>query len=320
MTNLDSALADWHIPGLPYELRGSTTQKLDLEAIGLLISQKLAEAHDEEETSGIQILISDWLYDLVRSNVKRGRVFELDDVLSTGRADCLGYTKLFSAIGPRFSLVLGIVEVLIDNAGRYVPHHVNILNLANGAYRFIDAWYGSSNIRHRRIGALVDGVPRDIDEEELSGIRELRGLPDHCIDAITLYIKGNRFLDRDELDEAIKHYSEAIELYPNNSRAFYNRALAHDRKGNTEEAKLDYAQALNDESSLIRVLATIGELEDLIILDDEGIDELEQDVYLWRKGFKTGEQAGYEEIARRYKISPEEVKSILSRVERLYMR
>ena len=320
MTNLDSALASWYIPELPYELRDSTTQKIDLEAVGFLISQKLAKARDEEEASGIQIVISDWLYDLVRSNVKRGRVFELDDVLSTGRADCLGYTKLFSAIGPRFSLSLGIVEVLIDNAGRYVPHHVNILNLANGANRFVDAWYGSSNVRHRRIGALVDGVPRDIDEEELSGTRNLRGLPDHCIDAITLYIQGNRFLERDELDQAIKYYSEAIDLYPNNSRAFYNHALAHDRKGNAEKAKLDYAHALKDESSLIRVLATIGELEDLIKLDDEGIGELEQDIYLWHKGFKTGEQAGYEEIARRYKISPEEVKSIISRVESLCTR
>ncbi|MGB2798982.1 MAG: tetratricopeptide repeat protein [Dehalococcoidia bacterium] len=320
MTNLDSALAGWYIPGLPAELRSPTTQKLDLEAVGFLIGQKLAEAHNAEDTSGIQIVISDWLYDLVRSNVKRGRVFELDDVLSTGRADCLGYTKLFSAIGPRFSLELGIVEVLIDNAGRYVPHHVNLLNLVNGAYRFIDAWYGSSNIRHRRIGALVDGVTRDINEEELSGIQDIRGLPDHCIDAITLYIEGNRFLQRDELDEAIKCYSEAIELYSNNSRAFYNRALAHDRKGNTEEAKLDYAQALKDESSLIRVLATIEELEDLIKLDEKGIGKLEQDIYLWHKGFKTGEQAGYEEIGRRYKISPEEVKSIVSRVESLCIR
>lgn len=320
MTNIDSALASWYIPGLPAELRSPATQKLDLESLSLLTSEKLAEAHNAEDTSGIQMVISDWLYNLVRSNIKRGRFFELDDVLSTGRADCLGYTKLFSAIGPKFSLSLGIVEVLIDNAGRYVPHHVNLLNLANGAYRFIDAWYGSKDIRHRRIGALVDGVPKDIDEEELCGIQNLRGLPDRCIDAITLYIKGNRFLDRDELDQAIKCYSEAIELYSNNSRAFYNRALAHDRKGSTEEAKLDYAQALKDESSLIRVLATIEELEDLIKLDEKGISELEQDIYLWHKGFKTGEQAGYEDIASRYKISPEEVKSIVSRVESLCIR
>ncbi len=320
MTNIDSALAGWYIPGLPYELRGSTTQKLDLESLSLLTSEKLAEAHNAEDTSGIQIVISDWLYNLVRSNVKRGRVFDLDDVLATGRADCLGYTKLFSAIGPKFGLSLGIVEVLIDNAGRYVPHHVNLLSLSNGTYHFIDAWYGSSNIRHQRIGALADGVPRDINEEELCGIQAIRGLPDRCIDAITLYIKGNRFLDRDELDKAIKHYSEAIELYPNNSRAFYNRALARDRKGDTEEAKLDYGQALKDESCLTRVLATIEELEDLIKLDEKGIGETEQDIYLWRKGFKTGEQVGYEEIGRRYKISPRDVQSIVSRVESMCIR
>ncbi len=292
----------------------------DLDAVRHLIGQRLAEAHDAEETSAIQIMISDWLYDLVRSNIKRGRAFELDEVLSTGRADCLGYTKLFSALGPRCSLELGIVEVLVDNAGRHVPHHVNLLNLANGAYRFIDAWYGSSSIRHRRIGALADGAPRDIDEEELSGIRDLRGLPDHCIDAITFYIKGNRFLERGEPDEAIKYYSEAIQLYPNNTRAFYNRALAYDRKGNTEEAKMDYAQALKDESSIIRVLATIEELEGLIKLDEKGIGELEQDIYLWHEGFKTGEHATYEEIGRRYRISPEEVERIVSRVESLCIR
>ena len=162
----------------------------------------------------------------MRSNVKRGRAFELDEVLSTRRADCLGYAKLFFALAPGFGLELGIVAVLIDNAGRCVPHHVNLLNLASGTYRFIDAWYGSGDISHRRIGALVNGRPKDIDREELSGIQDLRGLPDRCIDAITLYIKGNRCLERDELDEAIKCYSEAIALYLNNSRAFYNRALA----------------------------------------------------------------------------------------------
>jgi tetratricopeptide (TPR) repeat protein len=308
------------MPQLPEELRRAAIQKPGLDAARHLIGQRLAEAQDAEEISEIQIIISDWLYNLVRSNIKRGRAFELDDVLSTGRADCLGYTKLFSALGPKFSLELGIVEVLVDNAGRHVPHHVNLLNLANGAYRFIDAWYGSSSIRHRRIGALVDGAPRDINEEELSGIRDLRGLPDHCIDAITLYIQGNRFLERDELDEAIKYYSKAIQLYPNNSRAFYNRALAYDRKSNEAKAKLDYTQALKDESSLIRVMATIEELEGLIKLDEKGISEVEQDIYLWHRGFKTEEQAGYEEIGRKYRISPEEVERIVSTVESLCMR
>ena len=317
MRYLNSALADWHIPELPTELRGTTIKKLDLEAVRLRASQRLAEDDDAAHRSRIQIAISDWLYYLVRCNVKRGRIFELDEVLATRRADCLGYAKLFSALAPRFGLELGIVEVLADNAGRYVPHYVNLLDLSHGNYRFIDAWYGSSNISHRRIGALVNGRPKDINREELGEIRELKGLPDHCLGAITLYLKGNRCLERDELDEAIKYYSQAIELYPNNSRAFYNRALARERKGETAEARLDYAQAFKDESSLIRVLATIDELEGLIKLDEKGISQLEQDIYLWHKGFKTGEPVGYEGIARKYKISPEDVKGTISRVESL---
>ena len=292
MTKLDSAILDWHIPELPVELRGNTRQKPDLEAA------------------------VDLLYRLVRSNIKRGRAFELDVVLSTRRADCLGYTRLFFALG-RFGLELGIIEVLIDNAGRYVPHHVNLLNLPDGTRRFMDAWYGSTDINHRRIGALVDGRPEDIDSGELKKIHDIEGLPDYCIEAITLYIKGNRCLERDELDRAIKYYSGAIDLYPNNSRAFYNRAIAHERKGVTAEAELDYARALKDESSLIRVLARTDELESLIALDEKDISEEEQDIYLWHKGFKTGAPAEYGEIGRKYEIPPEEIEKIISKVESL---
>ena len=315
MTEFESALADWHIPGLPVELRGNITQKLDLEAVEVLIRQRLSD--DVEDRSRMQIAAADWLYRLIRSNVKRGRAFELDEVLSAGRADCLGYARLFSALGHRFGLELGTVEVLIDNAGRYVPHHVNLLNLYDGTYRFIDAWYGSTNINHRRIGAMVNGRPGDVDRDELGGIHVLKGLPERCIEAITLYIKGNRCLERDELDKAIRYYSEAIELYPGNSRAFYNRALAHEGKGETEKAGADYAQALKDESRLIRVLATTEELEKLIMLDEKGIGEEEQDIYLWHKGFKTGVPVGYEEIRRKHGISPGEVEKIISKVESL---
>ena len=315
MVHRSNALAGWHIPELPGELGGAGRQGLDLEAVRTLIRQRLGG--DVGNRSRIQIAVSDWLYDLVRSNVKRGRAFELDEVLSTRRADCLGYARLFSALGPGFDLELGVVEVLIDNAGRYVPHHVSLLNLADGTYRFIDAWYGSSNINHRRIGARVNGKPRDIDREELSEIHNLRGLPEACVAAITLYIRGNRCLERNELDKAMKLYSEAIKLYPNNTRAYYNRALAYEGRGQAEEARLDYARALKDESSLIRVLARIEELEELIRLDEKEISEEKQDIYLWHKGFKTGVPVGYEEIGHRYGISSEEVRRIVSAVESL---
>jgi len=313
MVHLSRALADWHIPELPDELGGADRRRLDPRSVKALIRQRLSG--DVEDRSQIQIAISGWLYELVRRNFKRGRAFELDEVLSTRRADCLGYARLFSVLGPAFGLVLGVVEVLIDNAGRYVPHHVNILNLADGTPRFIDAWYGSVNINHRRIGALVNGKPRDIDIKELSGVSGLQGLPQTCVEAIALYIKGNRCLERNELDKAIKYYSAAVELYPNNSRAYYNQAIAREAKGDVVGAGLDYARALKDESSLIRVLATTHELEEMIRLDEEGISEREQNMYLWYKGYKTGAPAGYEEIGHRYGMSPENVKKVITGVE-----
>jgi tetratricopeptide (TPR) repeat protein len=315
MMHLVSALADWYIPELPVELGLTVGHKPDLEAVRNLVRRRLAG--DVTQTGRMQIVVSDWLYDLVRGNVRRGRAFELAEVLSIRHADCLGYTRLFSALGDEFGLELGVVEVLIDNAGRYVPHHVNLLNLADGTYRFIDVWYGSRNVSHRRIGALVDGKLRDIDREELSGVNELRGLPEVCLEAITLYIKGNRRLERNELDKAIEYYSAAIELYPSNSRAYYNRAIARERKGELATAQADYAQALHDESSLIRVLATTVELEGLIKLDEKSINEQEQAIYLCYQGFQTGAPVGYEEIGRQYGISPEEVKEIITRVEKL---
>jgi len=315
MVHLISALAGWHIPELPGELRGAGRTGLDPGTVRNLIRQGLSG--DAGNRSRMQIAVSGWLYGLVRRNVKRGRAFELGEVLSTRRADCLGYARLLSAFGAEFGVEMGVVEVLIDNAGRYVPHHVNLLNLADGTRRFIDAWYGSSDISHRRIGALVSGQPRDVDQEGLSEIDDLKGLPEACLEAIALYITGNRCLERDELDKAIEHYSAAIELYPNNSRAFYNRAIAREARGDIQEARLDYARALGDESGLIRVLATTQQLEELIKLDEEGLSEREQDIYLWHKGFKTGTRAGYEEIGRKYGISPEEVAKIIVRVEKI---
>lgn len=317
MDNLDRALTSWRVPEPPSELKEAGVNQYHLQTIRALAAERLAGARSTENRSTIENAIADWLYDLVRRNVKRGRVFELDEVLASRRADCLGYARLFAALGPRFGLELGVVEVVVDNAGRCVPHHVNLLNLSNGTRRFIDAWYGSKDIGHRRIGALVDGRPRDIDQGELGEVRDLTGLPEHCVDAISLYIKGNGHLERGELDEAIRYYTRAIGLYPNNTRAFYNRALAHDGRGEAGEAVLDYAEALKDESSTARVLASIEEIEGLLKLDEEGINEEEQDIYLWHRGFKTGEEVGCEELGRKYGIPPEEIAEIVLRVETL---
>ncbi len=310
---VERALASWRIPELPVELAGASGRQADIASARLVIREKLAESRNGAK---MQIAASEWLYDLVRANIKRGRTFELDEVLITRLADCLGYSRLFSTLGKVFGLELGLVEVLIDNAGRYVPHHVSILNLSDGTRRFLDAWYGSKQIDHRRIGALVDGQPGDIDTDGMSG-HDVRGLPDGCVQAIVLYVKGNRHLQENQPDEAIRYYSRAVKLYSGNTRAFYNRALAYEMKADLARAEADYARALADEAGLIRVLATTCELEDIIKLDEKRVDERAQEMYLWHKGFKTGAQVGFKEIGLKYGLPASEVERIVSRVDSL---
>src|SRR5512136_116036 len=99
----------------------------------------------------LEKVIIDWLYDFIRLNVKRGRIFDLREVLKTGRADCLGYAKLFSVLGIRWGLDLGVVEILIDNRGQSVPHSAALVKLADSSSQFVDFWYGCRSIQHRRL-------------------------------------------------------------------------------------------------------------------------------------------------------------------------
>ncbi len=312
----------WQRPKLP--------DKLERLALAFGEERVVESAHRfRESLTGIQsvryksqleVIIISWLYDFIRANIKRGRVFDLREVLLRGSADCLGYAKLFVLLGRLFGLDAGVIEIAVDNAGRYAPHTAVLVRLSGGHLHFVDLWYGSKNIRHKRIGLQVkqNGVWKIEDREmkELSNVGEKCYLPDSCVDAITLYIRGNQHLERQEFGSAIKCYSEAIGLYPGNARFFYNRAVAYENLGAPEKANADYKQALCDEAALIRVSATEqDEVISLFGLDASGIDSLTQDMYLLYKGFATGKEVPLPRVARRFRLSEAETKAILSLVE-----
>jgi tetratricopeptide (TPR) repeat protein len=272
-----------------------------------------------------------WLYEAIRLNIKRGRLFEIDRVLRECHADCLGYATLFQQIGKRLGLHTGIVEVVIDNAGRLVPHVINIARLSDDTTRFIDLWYGSKNIRHRRLGLMVKGKGRwqiiDADWRELRHFRNFKGLPPRCVDAITSYMIGNRHLERGirfsdatELDDAIRCYTAAIARYPQNARLYFNRAVAYENLGNGEAAEADYAVALRDEASRIRVQARQhDEVVRLMALDQIGMSSSDQEMYLLRKGFVTGSELPTERVAARYRTPANEVNRITAEVEAQFL-
>jgi len=316
-----AVIADWQSPGLPDGMKhfAPVLNGGGVVELACLFRESLSGAKGLRDRSRLEAAIVDWLCDLVRANVKRGRVFEMGEVLEEGRADCLGYAKLFTLLGRWFGLDVGVIEVVVDNAGRYVPHTAVLVRLT-GRWRIVDLWYGSGNIRHRRLGLRVrQGETwsiRDLELKELGDWDEVCYLPDTCIDAITLYIRGNRYLERKEFQAAIECYSLAIELYPGNARFFYNRAIACENLGRPGKAVADYKQALSGGAALIRILATEhAEVISLLDLDDRKIGGLAQEIYLLHRGFVTGRKVPLARVARKSGLSEAATRALLSLVE-----
>lgn len=322
MEQVEATIDSWQRRRLPERLERlvSTSGEGGMIEVARLVSKSLSEIQSVGYKSRLEVKVISWLYDFIRINIKRGRVFDLGEVLLRGHADCFGYSKLFTLLGRLLSLNVGILEVVVDNAGRYVPHTACLVKLSDGGLRFVDLWYGSTNIKHKRLGLQVKRGDvwsvEDLEMRELGNMEEVCYLPDSCVDAITLYIRGNRHLERQEFDAAIECYSKAIGLYPGNARLFYNRAIAYENLSEYKRANADYTQALGDDAAVTRVLATEHDaVISLLDLDARGIDNLAQEIYLLRKGFLTGREVALAGVARKFGLSETETRTILSRVE-----
>jgi tetratricopeptide (TPR) repeat protein len=321
---LVGAVNEWQRLVLPERLNTilEKTEEKDLWNRFLCLKEKLKEENYVRARSRFEKPLVEWIYASIRLNIKRGRIYKLTEVLDTGKADCLGYAKLFTVLGRCCGLDLGVVEVITDIRGMNVPHTVTLVRLTEGRRQIVDFWYGSTNIQHKRLGLNVKRGNKwqieDIDYESIKEAEDISYLPDYAANAITLYVEGNRYLKAGDYAGSLKQYTRAIQIYPVNARVFYNRAIAYEYLGYPEKAREDYARALLDESSTSRTLATQPEdIEDLIRLDEEKIPELEQQVFLLHQGFVTGRKLVPSKIARRLKLTPEKIKDILDAINKL---
>jgi tetratricopeptide (TPR) repeat protein len=312
------ALSSWLKIALPAELNRQigTRETQDFWETGRLISQKLDSTRSSRTKAILEKLTAGWLYDFIRLNIKRGRFFNLREVSNTGLADCLGYAKVFTVLGRYCGLDAGVVEVVIDNRGRIVPHTAVLVRNSGGRKQIIDFWYGSLNIKHRRLGLRVKKENKwtinDLDNRLMNSFEDINYLPDVCVYAITLYVEGNRFLKEKQFPYAIAKYSQAIRRYPQNARFYYNRALAYENLGQPEKANKDYARSLRDDADIIRTLATQPvEIVELLRLDEKNIPEVAQQIFLLSRGFITGRKVSAEKIARKMGLSTAEVENIL---------
>lgn len=325
--------AQYRLPPLDNELAAIVadapceTKSPTFDELVRLFRRHIDHAENLPRRAALETAAADWLYDVIRRNIKRGRAFELQRVFTERRADCLGYARIFHHVGKDLGLDTGITEVIIDNAGRHVPHFANVLRLSDGTTRFVDAWYGSNNVTHQRLGLQVNTngnwLMMDVDHDQLPLFRSIRGIPPRCVYATSVFMIGNRHLqkglfngDDDELDQALKDYDTALTLYPENARFYFNRAIVYDHKGMNDEARSDYSVALASESALTRILARQHEeVTGLIALDETGVSPGYQDLYLLHKGFMTGKPVPIEEVARQRFLPPDRVREVIAEVE-----
>lgn len=309
--NMNRALRRWARPPVPAGLDA---------ALQSLFERVVSSPAPEKKSRGA---IIDWLYAFIRLNIKRGPVFDLKQVLRVHRADCLAYCKLFTILGRRLGLDTGIVDVLIDSGGRYVPHTAIMVKIGKMP-RFADLWYGSRDIRHRRLCMRVkeggQWIVKDLENTQLER-HEVNYLPDTYVDGITFYVLGNQHLAREEFAQAIDCYTRSITLYPESIRPFYNRATAYEKLGEPQKAQQDYSAALADENALIRTMAREhDEITDLMRLDEVEIEEEAQEMFLLRNGIISGRAVPLTLIAARFRLSDDKVRAILHGVERRLKR
>lgn len=322
------ALRDWHLPPLPAAIGPALSEhrqgRLSLTGLGGRARKRLARSGSVRARARLELALADWTWLAIKGNVRRGRLFEMDRVLSAREADCLGYARLFRQLGRSLGLDVGIVEVVVDNAGRAVPHVANIVRLADGRTRFMDLWYGSRNIRHRRLGLIARRGGRwriiDVNWRDLRRWEAVKGLPPRCVDSIGSYMIGNRYLERGiergdagELRAAERCYTAAIDLCRRNSRIYFNRAVARENLGDRRGAEADYGAALRDEAGLIRVQARLhGEVVGLMDLDRMGLSPGDEEIFLRRTGFMTGREVPAERVAARHHVPVQEVDRVVS--------
>ncbi|MBI2854861.1 MAG: hypothetical protein HYX87_08090 [Chloroflexi bacterium] len=304
------ALREWHVmPGCPCDI--GTVYK-SLTKVLAACKSSLPGLAEPENRSRLESRIADWLYKVTRYNIKRGRYWELSNVLTRHSADCLGYARILSFLAVEGGLNAGIMEVIQDNRGRFVPHCVCALELSDGTKKYLDPWYGSPDIRHRLYLARVreDGklVLKQLTPDEMDSALEVGSLSMMQIAGLSLYIIGNGYLARGMFTEAIECYHVSLWLFPTNTRTLFNRAVACERLGEKESAQTDYQQAFSLDPSIGRVIGTADDLEVLMKLDEEDVPEEDQQIYLLRKGYITGKQEGWGEVARRCHTSAAQAK------------
>ena len=139
--------------------------------------------------------------------------------------------------------------------------------------------------------------------------------------------RGNRAYDEGRLQDAMDEYSKAIEIYPENAGAYYNRGYIYNDLGQHEKAIEDYDKAIELEPNLVKaynnrgyVYNDLGQYEKAIKDYDKAIElePSEAKVYNNRgnvyKNLVQHEKA-IEDYTRAIQLNPQYKKAYLNRAK-----
>ena len=134
-------------------------------------------------------------------------------------------------------------------------------------------------------------IPKEMKQPALDYLRKYHGITTHTIyndifgyiknqekhlSAYTEFFIGLTSYQKDEYEEAIKHYDQAIDIYPQFTENYNNRGITKDRLGRHEEAIADYDQAIRINPQFAEAYYNRGTTKDVLGRHEEAITDYDQ--------------------------------------------
>ena len=134
-------------------------------------------------------------------------------------------------------------------------------------------------------------IPKEMKQPALDYLRKYHGITTHTIyndifgyiknqkkhlSAYTEFFIGLTSYQKGEYEEAIKHYDQAIDIYPQFTETYNNRGITKDRLSRHEEAIADYDQAIRINPQFAEAYYNRGTTKDVLGRHEEAIADYDQ--------------------------------------------
>ncbi len=225
-----------------------------LEPVARSLADLFPSLEDLENIDNLEDRI-DALAKLIKDKISyKTRIFELSEVVKTGKANCLGYTQLVMVLGKVIGLNVSAMVVFSDDWTNE-NHIANRIQLSDSEYIILDlagkedSYYIMSpvfnwdenyekgiNLYFQKGESSLDSLDKSYSLVQVVDARGIAAGLDNS--------RGNSHLALDLYQEAIEDFNSAIYYNSSYSHPFYNRGRTYARLGSHQQAIKDYDRAI----------------------------------------------------------------------------